>query len=289
MKGTALSAISAVKEEFAGASDRAAAIVAAAFLDDILKELLTDFLVPAKNPADNKKLLSAQGPLGSFSARITMAHRLGLISDWERRAIDTIRDVRNDFAHVTEGVSFATQSIRDRVKNIEAPVELVAPLHLPLANTEGEVPPPARIVKANSANTREVFQEAVVVLMSMLGARILNAHVHARRQPADFKHAHEPAQASVDAFESRFKKLQDMAARTKELAAEYEAQIAAATDDRNRSVLEAKLQEVKGTLDEINGMLAADSPERFMWRMAVFAVESIKTAHANRIDNQGVA
>lgn len=289
MKTTVLGAVSAVKAELAGASDRAAAIVAAAFLDDILKELLTDFLVPAKSAAENKKLFGTQGPLGSFSSKITMAHRLGLISEWERTAIDAIRDVRNDFAHVTEGVSFETQSVRDRVKNIEAPVELVAPSELPMANVVGEVPPPALIVKAESANARDVFQETVLVLMAMLGARIIEASVHKRRQPADFKHAHEPAQATVDAFDAKFKRLGDMAAKAKSVAAEFEAMIATAADVGRRSELEQKLQKATAAIEEIQGMLAPDSPEQFMRRLAVFAVESIKTAHANRVDNQGAA
>lgn len=59
------------------------------------------------------------GPLGSFSARIKLAQYLNLVSSQVRRDLDTIRDIRNDFAHKLEFEDFNTQSIKDRCMNLQ--------------------------------------------------------------------------------------------------------------------------------------------------------------------------
>jgi DNA-binding MltR family transcriptional regulator len=58
-------------------------------------------------------------PLGSFSARIKLAHYLNIISQQVRRDLDTIRDIRNDFARKLEFEDFKTQSIKDRCMNLQ--------------------------------------------------------------------------------------------------------------------------------------------------------------------------
>lgn len=68
----------ALRAEFDGASDRAAAVVAAAFLDKLLMELLREYFV--EDAASDKKVFDGTRPLSTFSAKIDIAYRLGLIS-----------------------------------------------------------------------------------------------------------------------------------------------------------------------------------------------------------------
>ena len=104
-------------EEFKGESDRACVILSATLLDASLEALLRARLAPcASNP--DSLLDGAQAPLASFSARIDMVHRLGLISDRMARDLHTIRRIRNDFAHNISGCTFSDTSVRDRVMNL---------------------------------------------------------------------------------------------------------------------------------------------------------------------------
>lgn len=82
-----------LKEE----SERGAVLVSATVLDEQLAECIAARLVDHK---DVVKLVSGfNAPLGTFAARIVAAFGLGCISEEEYRDIDTIRQIRNDFAH----------------------------------------------------------------------------------------------------------------------------------------------------------------------------------------------
>lgn len=97
-------------------SDRGCALFAAAHLDVRLSDLLYVSLV--ENKDIDKDLFEGTAPLSNFSSRIKLAYYLGLISRNCRRDLDIVRGIRNDFAHKPEIISFETQSIRDRCKNL---------------------------------------------------------------------------------------------------------------------------------------------------------------------------
>lgn len=102
----------ALREE----SDRGCALFAAAYLDTALEALLkASFVEDRKVEGD---LFEGTAPLSSFSAKIKLAYFLGIISDQCRRDLDTIRKIRNDFAHDATIISFETQSIADRCYNL---------------------------------------------------------------------------------------------------------------------------------------------------------------------------
>jgi hypothetical protein len=117
-------AVAEFVKEFSKESDRAAVILVGARLEYLLGELLTRFLLP--NTGSTDELLDTDRALGTFSARINAAHRLGLIDAEFARALHIFRRLRNTCAHETAGMSFAHGSTHDRVR------ELCAPLaHLP--------------------------------------------------------------------------------------------------------------------------------------------------------------
>ena len=100
-------------EEFQAESDRACAVLGAAFLDEQLRALLEAFLVN-----DTKRVPDlfedAAGPLATFSSRISMAYALGFLAPSEVRDLDLIRKIRNEFAHQLHGVSFASATVASR-------------------------------------------------------------------------------------------------------------------------------------------------------------------------------
>ncbi len=100
-------------EEFQGESDRACAVLGAAFLDEHLRALLEAFLVDDPNRVQDL-FEQAASPLGSFSSRISMSYALGFLAPSEVRDLDLIRKIRNEFAHELHGVSFASPNVTSR-------------------------------------------------------------------------------------------------------------------------------------------------------------------------------
>jgi len=120
-------------DEFQKENDRSAAIIGAAFLDEHLKQLLTNFLVDDSKEVGN--LLSSESPLGSFGARIRAAYCLGLISRQYFESLKIIKDVRNAFAHQLHGRTFEDKDISDACKKLH----LLQPLKLPFAQTPRQI------------------------------------------------------------------------------------------------------------------------------------------------------
>lgn len=100
-------------DEFQGETDRAAAVLAGAYLDSRLEALLRTKFVAVPRFVD--ELLSGQGGLSSFGARISVAYAVGLISLKAAEDLHLVRRIRNEFAHQVHGLSFTTPAIADRV------------------------------------------------------------------------------------------------------------------------------------------------------------------------------
>jgi hypothetical protein len=97
-------------------TDRACGVLGAALLDARLKAVFERHLSVFRD-----ELLGKMRPLGSFSARIRAACALSWISEDARVDLDTIRDIRNDFAHSWDHkLDFDSQSIADRCKTLRS-------------------------------------------------------------------------------------------------------------------------------------------------------------------------
>jgi DNA-binding MltR family transcriptional regulator len=106
-------------------SDRGAVILAGSILDVTLETLITSYLVPSTKKED-KLINGAYAPLGSFSAKIEMCYRLGLIRSSVLEQLQLFKKIRNDFAHritnaqlSSEKNKAAMQEIINRVPDIE--------------------------------------------------------------------------------------------------------------------------------------------------------------------------
>ena len=102
--------------EFKNESDRAAVILGAAQLDNYLRQLLDSYFVPATTGAD--ELLDGDSPLSTFSSRINISYRLGLIAADFAKALHLVRKIRNSFAHDVSGVSLSRGPHQDRVREL---------------------------------------------------------------------------------------------------------------------------------------------------------------------------
>ena len=105
-------------KEFQGETDRGAALVGAALIDDRLERLLQSHFIMCKQA--DEILNGSNAPIGTFSARIKLSFCLGLITKLEFKEIEIIRRVRNEFAHKVHGLSFKDQKVHDICQNLKA-------------------------------------------------------------------------------------------------------------------------------------------------------------------------
>lgn len=106
-------------QEFKNESDRAAVILGTAQLDLLLFQLLDCTLLPVTGGKD--ELLEGDSPLATFSSRINICYRLGLIEPEFVRALHLVRRIRNSFAHEVSSATLATGAHRDRVRELIVP------------------------------------------------------------------------------------------------------------------------------------------------------------------------
>lgn len=99
-------------------TDRGCALMAAAYLDDQLGELLRAYLVDDSKTAD--ELFGPLAPLGTFSSRIDLAYMLGLVGPHARRELHLIRKIRNEFGHKYKPMTFEDPGIKSRCSGFKA-------------------------------------------------------------------------------------------------------------------------------------------------------------------------
>ncbi len=109
MRDEDLKDFSAFLTEFQSETDRGAALVGAALLDQKFSDILRAFMVKSK--LTDELLDGTNPPLGTFSARIKIAFSLALIDADELHECDVIRKVRNEFAHRAHRTTFADTKI----------------------------------------------------------------------------------------------------------------------------------------------------------------------------------
>lgn len=104
-----------VWHEWTEESPRGVILTSSAYLEDSLGRLIGAYLVD--NAGAKKMLDGFNAPFGSFSSRIAGAYALGLINEREYRMYETLREIRNDFAH-NIGIRLDDQSVASRITNL---------------------------------------------------------------------------------------------------------------------------------------------------------------------------
>lgn len=98
-------------------TDRGSVLMAAAFIEDKLLQMLQDFMV--ENESIQKKIFEGNGVLATFSSKIQVAYLLGLIPKNIFDDLNILRRLRNDFAHNAKPISFKTDYIKDRCEALQ--------------------------------------------------------------------------------------------------------------------------------------------------------------------------
>jgi len=102
--------ITAFVAELEKQTDRGAALIAGAVLDEVLEMAMTARLIELGR--DQHDSLFARGrPLDSFAAKIALGYALGLYPNTARVLLEMIRDVRNKFAHRIEPLEFSNPEV----------------------------------------------------------------------------------------------------------------------------------------------------------------------------------
>ncbi len=96
--------------EVFGASDRSAAIVGAAYLEDKLTDCIGSRLVDDK--ATCEKLFKPNKSIGNLGVKADLGFLLGLYGEETRDDILRIATMRNWFAHWSDHTTFATREVR---------------------------------------------------------------------------------------------------------------------------------------------------------------------------------
>lgn len=89
--------------------DRGLVLAVASFAEEALGELLKAFMVPSD--ATNLLLDGFNAPLGTFSARIKACYAMGLIAKDQYSNLETLRKIRNEFAHTWKNITFQEPKI----------------------------------------------------------------------------------------------------------------------------------------------------------------------------------
>lgn len=108
----------ALRQVIDGSSDRAAGIVAGAFIDDHLTLAIKRRLVNDNEVLPSLMPVDGGGVLGDFRTKINVAFLMGLLSVEARRELSWIAKIRNSFAHKLEVRSFSDQPVTDWCANL---------------------------------------------------------------------------------------------------------------------------------------------------------------------------
>lgn len=99
-----------IKTELEAQTDRGAAIIGCAIVDDFLTDAIKKRLI-LKSDVSNRLFKHESGPLAHFSAKIDMGFALGLNRNDMRSDMHTIRRIRNGFAHSAPRLAFSDSEV----------------------------------------------------------------------------------------------------------------------------------------------------------------------------------
>lgn len=99
-------------------SDYGATIIAVNFLDFHLRLAISRRLSGTRSDAIDA-LFDEYKPLSNFDSKIHMAYALGIYGEKTKKILETIKHIRNTFAHSAVRISFRSPAIRDACLSIE--------------------------------------------------------------------------------------------------------------------------------------------------------------------------
>lgn len=220
-----LKSIELLKSEISSISDRACAIVCSAYLDDLLESIIFSFLTNA-SATQNRQLTSQNGPLSTFSSKIVLAYRLGLISKKEFDDLNLVRKIRNLFAHDLNSNSFDCECIKSLLSDNIPNEGMLPPTTIPISfskNNETVTPTPEEFVRIVSDekeyssvvsnfpqlnfveldknNSRSIFTSIVYILQAELISRQFVALLNKREESKKFNSIVDLEEYKINSFQ----------------------------------------------------------------------------------------
>lgn len=107
-------------DELSRESDRATAILAAAWIDRLLQLRLQELFAHGNSKA-RAQLFDANGPFATFGSKIAAAYCIGWLDADVHHDLGLIRRIRNAFAHQIHGLSMDSPEIRSLVDSFRVP------------------------------------------------------------------------------------------------------------------------------------------------------------------------
>jgi DNA-binding MltR family transcriptional regulator len=114
--GEAIQNFSEVLEHIKEETDRATVVILSAHLEDKLEAALRKRINPAKSKDSTNRLFEYNGPLGTFSARIEIAHAFAVIEKATCAQLHTFRELRNACAHSRRPISLQVAELKTAVE-----------------------------------------------------------------------------------------------------------------------------------------------------------------------------
>ena len=96
-------------------TDRGTIILVASFIEDQLVLEILRKMVPL-NSEQHDRLFGPDAPIGTFAAKIKMAHALGIADRDTAKKLDALRELRNACAHSRQAISFETPELRNALR-----------------------------------------------------------------------------------------------------------------------------------------------------------------------------
>lgn len=100
-------------------SDRSAAIIGAAFVEDSLQCALKSRMIGLNSQVFNEIFYNVSSPLCSFSSKILLGFALGLYGPVLQMDLNVIRNIRNAFAHTMKPLNFDLPEVENELKNLK--------------------------------------------------------------------------------------------------------------------------------------------------------------------------
>ena len=108
----------ALRREMLEGTDRSSALLGAALVDTTLRHAIRSRFVAMDEAGYRTLFLEPTAPLSSFAARIKLGRAIGIYGPHYNGMLDTIRRVRNAFAHSVIPLEFSHEAISDECRNL---------------------------------------------------------------------------------------------------------------------------------------------------------------------------
>jgi DNA-binding MltR family transcriptional regulator len=132
-------------------SDRGCVLVGAALLEERLEEMFIAVFKANKTPKKiQDSIFDSNGALSTFSAKIKMAYALGFIEKYMFEDLESIRRIRNDFAHSTKEVDFIGSNVADVISSMHCAQNFKGKMkrYSPKLESVEEDGPPEHVLRA---------------------------------------------------------------------------------------------------------------------------------------------